>query len=64
MTLPNDTIKPKAMTLTQLAQQYKVCTKTLRKWLKPFSADIGTRQNTYIFTPEQVAKIYERIGEP
>ena len=58
------TTKPEAMTLTQLALKYKVCTKTVKKWLQPFIDDIGRPEKTYLFTPEQVRKIYEKIGEP
>jgi predicted site-specific integrase-resolvase len=57
-------IKPVAMTKKQLAQQYNVSVRTLRKWLNPFIEEIGTPQKTYIYTPEQVKKIYEKVGEP
>jgi len=57
-------IKPEAMTLTQLAVKYKVCAKTIKKWLADYSDEIGRPKHTYIFTPEQVRKIYERLGEP
>jgi len=56
--------EPAAMTKTQLAALYKVCPRTLNKWIKPFLTEIGTTAGTYIFTPAQVKTIFERIGEP
>jgi hypothetical protein len=57
-------VKPEAKTKKQMAQDFKVSVRTFRKWLKPFIEEIGTPQKTYIYTPEQVRKIYEKIGEP
>ncbi len=59
-----DKIKPEAMTKTQLAARYKVCIGTFSKWIKPHSEYIGMRENTYLYTPDQVKKIYEVLGEP
>jgi hypothetical protein len=56
--------KPEAMTLTQMAAKYKVCSRTIKKWIEPYLDEIGRPQRTYIFTPEQVRKIFEKIGEP
>jgi hypothetical protein len=64
MNQQTDTVQPEAMTKTQLAARYKVCTRTLNKWIKPFMSEIGELEKTYIFTPEQVRKIYEKLGEP
>jgi hypothetical protein len=56
--------KIKAMNKSQLARMYKVCTRTLNKWLAPFAHEIGEIPNTNTFTPEQVRIIFEKIGEP
>lgn len=53
----------KAMTLTELAQKYEVSNKTLYKWLKRKGLIKGKREG-YLFTPQEVKKIYEAIGEP
>lgn len=60
----NHTIKAVAKTKMQMAADYKICVKTFSKWIAPFIDQIGPRQNTYLYTPEQVKKIYELIGEP
>lgn len=55
--------EPEAMTITQLAALYKVCPRTLAKWLKPYIDDIGEKEG-YIYKPIQVKIIFEKIGEP
>jgi hypothetical protein len=62
--IPETTKTPEAMTKAQLAALYKVCVKTLNKWLEPFAAEIGDKPNTYIYTPAQIKTIYEKLGEP
>lgn len=62
MSKPDEHIKPKAQTKTDLARLYGVCARTFAKWIKPF--DIKPHPGTYSFTPEQVKHIYETIGEP
>lgn len=57
-------VKAEAMTLTQLAAKYKVCPRTVKKWLADHADTIGRPKHTYIFTPDQVKKIYEILGEP
>lgn len=54
-------IKP--YTTKELASIYGVCDKTLKKWMKPFSADIGEKQGRY-YTVAQVKMIFEKIGVP
>lgn len=56
-------IKIQAMNKTQLAAIYKVGMQTLKLWLEPFEEQIGEyRGRTY--TPQQVKKIFEFLGEP
>lgn len=59
-----DYVKVKAMNKSQIAALYGVCTKTLSKWLRPFTSQVGEMQNTYIFTPDQVKIIFEKLGTP
>ena len=47
----------------ELALIYGVCDKTLKKWVKPFAADIGEKQGRY-YTVAQVKTIFEKIGVP
>ena len=55
-------IKP--MTKSQLAQAYGICVRTLNKWMQPFILEIGTNPKTYIYNPEQIKTIFEKLGEP
>lgn len=57
-------VKPEAATLSALAAAYKVDPRTLKRWIKPHEAKIGTPPGGRIFTPCQVAAIYEALGEP
>jgi len=55
--------KPTAQTLRSLASLYNVSEETMRKWLKK----IGMLRNPgdpYTYTPLQVKKIFEKLGEP
>lgn len=56
--------EPIAMNRIQLANLYKVCPRTLNKWLRPYLTEIGTTEGTNIFTPAQVKTIFDKIGEP
>lgn len=62
MTQSNDSTKPRPMNLSQLANAYGVCTKTVKKWLK--IQNIPLPVSTNIFTIAQVKRIFESIGEP
>jgi hypothetical protein len=50
-------------TIAELAIVYGVCKRTLRKWLKPFLADIGKRQG-HFYSIAQVKIIIDKIGLP
>lgn len=53
----------KALSKKELANMYNVSVWVLRKWLKPHTDKIGA----YIgrtYTPVQVQRIFELIGEP
>lgn len=57
--------KPKAMTTARLAALYNISPQTLTRWLQPFAARIGDKINeSRVYTPKQVAIIYECLGEP
>ena len=47
----------------ELARFYGVCDKTLLKWMRPFTGDIGPKQGRY-YTVAQVRVIFEKLGTP
>lgn len=47
----------------ELAQIYGVCDKTLLKWMKPFTDDIGEKRGRF-FTVAQVEVIFNKLGMP
>lgn len=53
----------KVLTKGELANLYGVHTKTLMKWLKEIP-DFKNRVNGRIFTPKQVEKIFNHLGNP
>lgn len=55
--------KIKAETVRSLSILYKVSWKTMKKWLKNHESYIGERIGS-IYNPDQVARIYERLGNP
>lgn len=52
--------EPRAMTLKELADRWDVSVTTVKKWLKPFEADIGPRVGN-IYSPHQVRIILEKL---
>ena len=58
-----DVIEIKHYSTKELARFYGVCDKTLLKWMKPFTTDIGEKQGRY-YTVAQVKIIFEKLGEP
>lgn len=56
-------IKATAMNKTTLAKLYNIHVDTFTKWLEPFAEQIGTVTGR-IYTPKQVEKIFECLGEP
>jgi hypothetical protein len=54
-------IKPQ--TTKELAHAYGVSTRTINNWLSPFREQIGPRIG-HVYTPKQVAIIYEALGHP
>lgn len=53
----------KAQTKKELAEAYKISYYTLQQWLKPFLQEIGPYRGR-MFSPKQVAIIYEKLGSP
>ena len=47
----------------EMAKQYKVCVRTLRRWLQKHDHVLEKRTGRY-WTPKQVRQIYDRIGPP
>ena len=58
-----ETKKTKALSKSELANQYGITLKTLRGWLQGVP-DLGVMPAQKIFTPKQVKKIFEHLGEP
>ena len=52
--------EPRAMTLKELADRWGVSVRTVRKWLKPFEAEIGLRVGN-IYSPHQVEIILSKL---
>ena len=61
MTTTSVTLKP--YSLTELAKLYDVCIKTMKKWMKPFLAEIGEKNGRF-YTISQVKIIFLKIGVP
>lgn len=56
-------MKPVACTLSELAEAYRINSKTLKKWIARYP-EIQLIPNQKILTPLQVKMIFEKIGEP
>lgn len=57
------TTKTVAMNKTQLARAYNVNINTFSRWLAKFEHKLGDVTGR-IYTPKQVAIIFENLGEP
>ena len=53
----------KPYSLTELSKLYSVCIKTIKKWMKPFSEEIGEKNGRF-YTINQVKVIFSKIGLP
>lgn len=53
----------KTYSVKEVAQLYNISPKTLRKWLTPFTMEIGERMG-YFYNPKQVGIIFEKLGIP
>ena len=62
-TTNQNNIELKHYSTKELARFYGVCDKTLLKWMKPFTTDIGPKQGRF-FTVAQVKIIFEKLGTP
>jgi hypothetical protein len=63
MSTTNQNIEMKHYSTKELARFYGVCDKTLLKWMKPFTTEIGPKQGRY-YTVAQVKIIFEKLGKP
>jgi NADH/NAD ratio-sensing transcriptional regulator Rex len=54
-------VKPYSM--KELCEIYQVSDKTMRKWLEPFSDQIGKRQG-HIYNVAQIVTIFTNLGVP
>ncbi len=53
----------RSYTLQQLANLYRVCERTMRRWLARFKAHIGPRVGFY-YNVRQVKTIFEKLTPP
>jgi len=51
------------LSVKQFSEMYKISIKTFRKWVKPFSDEIGEKNGHY-YTINQVRIIIQRLGIP
>ena len=56
--MTDNNIRP--MTVSELAQRWGVSPRTVKRWLKPFAADIGPRVGN-LYTSRQVAIIISKL---
>jgi hypothetical protein len=47
----------------EIADIYGVCDKTVKKWIKPFSEQVGEKHGRY-YNVAQVKIIFEKLGLP
>lgn len=59
----DETIYLRPYTVKQLAAIYGVSKKTFRKWVKPFSEEIGYR-NGHFYSVLQLKVIISKLGAP
>ena len=59
----NQSPKLGACTLKDLSHMYKVCTKTIKKWLTPIESELGPRHGNF-YLVSQVEKIVSWLGDP
>lgn len=56
-------IQIRPYTRKELAQIYGVCSRTFKKWLMPFEAEIG-KQHGRLYSIPQVKIIFEKLSLP
>ncbi len=56
-------INVKPYTLSELAERYGVCTRTIHKWIEPFESELGEKIGRF-YTVRQVEIIFENLGYP
>jgi hypothetical protein len=56
-------IQLKPYTVMEMARIYGVSDRTMKKWLKPFEAQIGEKIG-YFYTIAQVQIIFDKLGVP
>lgn len=61
--MTNIKIKIRPYTVLDLAKMYEVSDKTMKKWIKPFEDEVGTK-NGYFYSIAQVQMIFQKLGAP
>ena len=59
----NEKFVVKSYNTKELANQYRITPKALRRWLTSLKPELGTRIGNY-YSAEQVKIIIERFGSP
>lgn len=59
----NGKIKLRPYTVLDLSRMYEVSAKTMKKWIRPFEAEVGTK-NGYFYSIAQVQVIFQKLGTP
>ncbi|HUC83476.1 MAG TPA: hypothetical protein VMR70_21365 [Flavisolibacter sp.] len=58
-----NTVIVKPYTVLELARLYGISDRTMKKWLVPFEAEIGSKVG-YFYTIAQVQIIFQKLGTP
>lgn len=59
----SDTTNYSPMNLKEIAARYHTSVKTLKKWMNEFCPEIVQAKGCKTFTPDQVTKIINAVGE-
>ncbi len=57
------TLQLRGYSLPELANLYQISSRTFKKWIKPFAAEIGKRQGRF-YNVNQVKTILANLGFP
>ena len=61
--MKKNTIQLRPYSMAEMGRLYGVCDRTFKKWIEPFSNDIGEKKGRY-YTISQVKIIFEKLGLP
>ncbi|HEV8285711.1 MAG TPA: hypothetical protein VGQ09_15460 [Chitinophagaceae bacterium] len=61
--MPKKKIRLDRYSVKELSVFYDVCHRTMKKWIAPFSKDIGEKVGRY-YNANQVKIIFDKLGLP